>query len=250
MALHRMVVGLCFSVGVRLFAVGDVDQSIYGFTGARPALLQRLADRTDVETIHLRLNYRCGREIVTASQYALGEDRGYEVPHGAAQGTVYFHPRPGNFEHHAEHLFADVLPESLVRTGVPCGNVAILYQAAWIGDTVEEAARQQGFETIRADKNALYPRGSSLLRWAGTLRGLVLREAGAAERPRFGLLAGNGQRLFAEAVVSADDRVAFDRALISALWTSREPGETVHDWLGALRTGLLGLLLGPLPQPR
>jgi DNA helicase-2/ATP-dependent DNA helicase PcrA len=35
-ALHRMVMGLCFSAGMRLFAVGDVDQSIYGFTGAHP----------------------------------------------------------------------------------------------------------------------------------------------------------------------------------------------------------------------
>lgn len=32
-ALHQMVMGLCFSTGIRLFAVGDVDQSIYGFTG-------------------------------------------------------------------------------------------------------------------------------------------------------------------------------------------------------------------------
>ena len=238
MALHRMVVGLCFSIGVRLFAVGDVDQSIYGFTGARPALLQCLADRADVETIHLRLNYRCGWEIVTASQYALGEERGYEVPDGAAQGAVYFHPRPGNFEHHAEHLFADVLPDSLVRTGVPRGNVAILYQAAWIGDAVEEAARQHGFEIIRADKNALYPRGSRLLRWL-ELCAVWCCGGWRSGMPRFGSLAGNGQRLFAEALVSADDRVAFDRSLISALWTSREPGQTVHDWLAVLRTALL-----------
>ena len=33
-ALHRMVLGLCFRAGMRLIAVGDVDQSIYGFTGA------------------------------------------------------------------------------------------------------------------------------------------------------------------------------------------------------------------------
>jgi DNA helicase-2/ATP-dependent DNA helicase PcrA len=33
-ALHRMVMGLCVSTGMRLSAVGDVDQSIYGFTGA------------------------------------------------------------------------------------------------------------------------------------------------------------------------------------------------------------------------
>lgn len=57
-ALHRMVMGLCFSTGMRLFAVGDADQSIYGFTGARPDLLRRLSQREDVVTVRLKLNYR------------------------------------------------------------------------------------------------------------------------------------------------------------------------------------------------
>jgi superfamily I DNA/RNA helicase len=64
-----MVLGLCFSAGIRLIAVGDVDQSIYGFTGADPLLLQQLAARGDVKIVHLRLNYRCGSNIVTAASY-------------------------------------------------------------------------------------------------------------------------------------------------------------------------------------
>ena len=91
--LHQMVMGLCFSTGIRLFAVGDADQSIYGFTGANPELLERLSERDDVETVRLRLNYRCGSRIVAASQYALGEDRGYKAPEGADEGTIYFHPQ-------------------------------------------------------------------------------------------------------------------------------------------------------------
>jgi len=34
-ALHGIVMGLCFTTGIRLFAVGDADQSVYGFTGDR-----------------------------------------------------------------------------------------------------------------------------------------------------------------------------------------------------------------------
>src|ERR1041385_5024274 len=97
-----MVMGLCFSTGIRLFAVGDTDQSIYGFTGANPALLERLSQRPDVETVQLRLNYRSGARIVTASEYALGENRGYEVPDDAGDGVVYYHPRNGDFAHHAD----------------------------------------------------------------------------------------------------------------------------------------------------
>ena len=45
------------------------------------------------------------------------------------------------------------------------GDVAILYQAAYIGDAVANAAQTFDFATIRADGNAIYPRSSRLMRW-------------------------------------------------------------------------------------
>src|SRR5690606_23970493 len=51
--LHRMVLAL-LEAGVRVIAVGDPDQSIYGFTGAKPALLKALAIRSGVEAIKLK----------------------------------------------------------------------------------------------------------------------------------------------------------------------------------------------------
>src|SRR5262249_21710200 len=214
------------------------DQSIYGFTGANPVLLQRLADRPDVEAIPLRLNYRSGAQIVTASQYALGEERGYEVPDGAADGTVYFHPRPGSFPHQADHLFGDVLPDALERTGVRHGDIAILYQAAWIGDAVADAARQHGYEIIRADTNALYPRGSLIMRW---LEQCAAWCCGGWRRgtPRFGMLSADARGLFAEALTVSEHRVAFERQFIAALWNRRHPAQEVHEWLNGMETALL-----------
>jgi DNA helicase-2/ATP-dependent DNA helicase PcrA len=66
-ALHELVLLLCFDGGIRLFAVGDADQSIYGFTGANPELLLQLTERVGVETIRLRFNYRSGAKIIRAS---------------------------------------------------------------------------------------------------------------------------------------------------------------------------------------
>ena len=43
-ALHELVLLLCCGGGIRLFAVGDADQSIYGFTGANPELLESLTN--------------------------------------------------------------------------------------------------------------------------------------------------------------------------------------------------------------
>ncbi|WP_426729052.1 UvrD-helicase domain-containing protein [Enterobacter cloacae complex sp. 358K9] len=65
---------LCFNGGIRLFAVGDADQSIYGFNGANPGLLDSLVSRADVRPFRLRFNYRSGAKIIRALAGALGED--------------------------------------------------------------------------------------------------------------------------------------------------------------------------------
>lgn len=157
-ALHRIVMRLCFSAGMRLFAVGDADQSIYGFTGARPELLRRLSEREDVETVHLRLNYRSGARIVAASRFALGEERDYEAVQGAPAGTVFFHPFTGRYEQQAEHLVNVLLPQAMARhPSLRYGDIAVLYPAAWIGDAVATAFRQGDTPVLRTDGNVSAP---------------------------------------------------------------------------------------------
>jgi UvrD/REP helicase N-terminal domain len=226
-----MVLGLCFKTGIRLFAVGDVDQSIYGFTGAHPDLRQQVADREDVEEVRLRLNYRCGSHIVTASEYALGEERGYTASDGADEGTIFFHPQPGTYEEQAEHLFSEVIPQAIERnTDLTPGQIAFLYPAAWIGDFVADAAHQHGFSTIRSDTNALYPRSSSLMRWL-ELCAVWCGDGWRSGTPRFLKLADDGYRIFADVLVSDESRLSFRRNLLSLLWERRDTKISLHQWL-------------------
>lgn len=64
--LDRLVKPLCFDYksGSELFAVGDPDQAILSFTGTQPKLLIELSRRSDVVTVPLEKNYRCGEEII------------------------------------------------------------------------------------------------------------------------------------------------------------------------------------------
>lgn len=64
--LDRLVKALCFDYrsGSELFAVGDPDQAILGFTGTQPQLLIELSQRPDVTPVPLEKNYRCGQEII------------------------------------------------------------------------------------------------------------------------------------------------------------------------------------------
>ena len=76
------------------------------------------------------------------------------------------------------HLFSDILPEAFQRMpDLTPGRVAILYPAAWIGDDVGSQAERLGFDIVRTDVNALYPRGSRLMRWLEDLLHGVSRMA-------------------------------------------------------------------------
>jgi DNA helicase II / ATP-dependent DNA helicase PcrA len=74
--LDRLVRALCFGdVDVRLFAVGDPDQSIFGWTGSRPELLDELAVSPAVALVRLNVNYRCGAKIIAYSRRVLEHER-------------------------------------------------------------------------------------------------------------------------------------------------------------------------------
>lgn len=243
-ALHAMVMGLCFSAGIRLFAVGDVDQSIYGFTGANPELLRKLSERDDVETVRLGLNYRCGSQIVTASEYALGEARGYRAPDGAHGGTIYFHPCTGGYPGQARYLMEQLIPEILARRpGLNLSEIAILYPAAFIGDEVATAATSSGYGVIRTDGNALYPRGSRLMRW---LEQCAMWCCGGwrSGQPRVSRVISEGARLFHELLATDYDRLEFQRDLISTLWDRRDEAFSLHDWLAAIRDEIIKSRIG------
>lgn len=59
-----------------LFIVGDDDQSIYGFRGASPGIMQDfMQDYPEACRIFLDVNYRCNRQIVEAAGRVIGENR-------------------------------------------------------------------------------------------------------------------------------------------------------------------------------
>lgn len=75
--LHEMVLSLKELTNIRIFAVGDPDQSIYSFQGAFPEFLLELTARDDFETIRLKKNYRSNQGIVDVSAVGLGQSRNY-----------------------------------------------------------------------------------------------------------------------------------------------------------------------------
>lgn len=230
-ALHELVLLLCFEGGMRLFAVGDADQSIYAFTGANPELLQSLAARDGVREIRLRFNYRSGPKIIRASLGALGEDRDYRGLEDAPEGDLTFWKVQGGLDAQAAAIAGTVLPTLLDRH--PPEHVAVLYRAAWLGDKVAEALDSKGVPYVRTDGNALVKRSSRLARFVEACGSWATGGWRVADPPYARLLSQALALVYGGRASDVEEQ-ALSRQLIAFLRSSITSGETTHFWMRRL----------------
>lgn len=163
--LHRIVERLVFEGGVRLIAVGDVDQSIYGFNGANSTLLSDLAARPDVERVQLQTNYRSASGIIRMSERALGHQRNYRAADQNRQARIESYECTEGLTDQASSAMTVIIPEVLVaKPSRRLGDVAVLYRTAEIGNVVAQAATDAGYSYIRTDTAAPY-RKTPLTSW-------------------------------------------------------------------------------------
>jgi DNA helicase-2/ATP-dependent DNA helicase PcrA len=158
------VLNLCFKEQVRLFVVGDPDQSIYGFTGARPKLLEELAERADVQKIVLPFNYRSASEIVNASEALLAQNRGFKAV-SRKKGMIEFHYCPNGRLQQVQAIFDQIIPDALNRDpSRKIGEIAVLYLDKWDGELIATHAKERGIPFVRIDGGASL-RPTPLTRW-------------------------------------------------------------------------------------
>lgn len=235
--LHQIVLHLCFEGDVRLFAVGDPDQSIYGFTGARPALMNELANRADVEDIRLRLNYRCGKTIIVASTTALAEKRDFESAENH-EGVVQDYHCKGGFDEQVQLVVQSIIPEALKRrNGRRPGDLGILYLDQYAGGTIASAVDAVGLKYVRFDQGNPYQRTPVIL-WledcaAWCAAGWKLGE------PKLSALLRTWKR-FTPSLAAGSQLVDCRRRIVKCLFSSRSDTTPLADWLNAfVAEGLL-----------
>lgn len=228
-ALHELVLLLCFGGGIRLFAVGDADQSIYGFAGANPELLESLTARGDVRTIRLRFNYRSGARIVRASLGALGEERDYREVAGAPEGELTFWSVPLGLDMQAHAVAETVIPK-LVEKGIALDEIAVLYRAAYLGDKVALALKQAGIPFVRTDGNAIVRRSSRLARFIEDCARWVVGGWRNAD-PRFGRLLAQALSLVYGGHASEHEEQRLSDQLTGFLQATIGFSGSTHEWL-------------------
>ena len=234
--LHRMVMSLCFEAGIRLFAVGDADQSIYGFTGARPELLRELSERSDVTRITLPFNYRSAPEIVAAGEAVLGASRGYSAT-STTKGIVDFHYYEEGLAEQANAIIEELIPEALERDKQrTLGDIAVLYNDQYDGNLISGFATEAGMEFVRIDNGAPIPT-TPLIRW---LQDCAEWCAGGWQNahPRLAWLIKSWIRFNPSLSRNSDIR-RIQNALVNYLFENRAPDKLLKDWLEGFREEVL-----------
>ena len=156
--LHKMVCDLINRAEVRIIAVGDPDQSIYGFTGAKPSLLRDLYDMPDIERIQLKLNYRCATRIIDASKALLVYPPDSES-HDGREGLITIHEVGANVDAQARYALETLVPQMLDENPEwKPGDIAFLYRTFREGSSIAQVADELGIRYFRLDNGALIKR--------------------------------------------------------------------------------------------
>ncbi|MGC8838142.1 MAG: UvrD-helicase domain-containing protein [Anaerolineae bacterium] len=158
--------------------VADQDQSIYGWRGGEPALVDRFREDYRPRVLHLRRNYRSAGPIVAATQALISRVEGRPPrPSAVVEGPKVEEPV-------THHLFARPEQETtwvvqaiqhLVQEGRRYGDIAILYRTHRRGDPLEQALVLAGipFQRIRRRGLFQHPGSEEILRHLQLLRHLT-----------------------------------------------------------------------------
>ncbi|MFC4960725.1 UvrD-helicase domain-containing protein [Streptomyces mauvecolor] len=139
--LDRIIRSLCFdgTTRSRLFAVGDHNQAIYGWTGTRPELLDEVSRHPTVSRIELTKNYRSAREIIDRASRLLGLSGIEGVSDGGLVDSMYC--RAGIKSQCRE---AGKLAARLISEGWPAHEIGVLTPTNNNAELVVEEFRNLG----------------------------------------------------------------------------------------------------------
>jgi superfamily I DNA/RNA helicase len=241
--LHKLVTKLQES-GVRLIAVGDPDQSIYSFTGARPALLQDLYDRhlPKGEAVALTKNYRCAQRIIDLSVVALGQERAYEA-HRADDGFVEPHIIAGGMEAQAAYAI-DVLIPRLEAAGISRGEIGLLYRDKNACKAIADVLNAKRM-SFRGGKDVRYPKTplTDMIELAAlwSIQGLENDE------PRLSTVLSRWRQVL-NVDPSSSIGFAAKSKFINFLWGHRDPDLAFSEWLRGLCDLGIAEMLESVPE--
>lgn len=229
--LHQ-IVGQLRRAGSRIFAVGDPDQCILGFTGADPAYLIELSDHDTFRTIRLRFNYRSGARLIAAAEASLGSARNYRAaPDRDHDGEIEFEVVDGGLVAQAQRVVQEIVP-ALIAAGLEPHEIAVLYkQRGELFDALLEEI-PGATEQYLVEKDVRFP-SSPVVRW---LQRCASKALGGEDADSLADLAAPYRDLLTAAGFFDDDLIIRKRLLDAV--APADPHLALDDWMREFENSL------------
>lgn len=133
---------------MNVFAVGDDDQSIYAFRGARPELMQKFTKQFyNCRQVYLSVNYRCASNIIGASNELITHnhnriDRHKQTAFSTESGIVEL------IDAESTTLQAEYVIDKILEIKDACNlrfeDFAVLYRSAHAAHMIEQICEKRG----------------------------------------------------------------------------------------------------------
>lgn len=171
--LDRIVRGLCLngeSDPSTLFAVGDTDQAIYGWTGTDSRLLTELAREPGVTPVTLKTNYRCGVVIAEISRRLFSDE--LNVVAARPGGEIEVQKVEGSVAGQVNRIADEV--ELLIKSNVEADAIGVLCRTNDLAVAAAAALAAHGVDTwVREDADWESMLTNWLERACGAILGLT-----------------------------------------------------------------------------
>ena len=170
-----------------LFAIGDPNQAIYGFRGAKPIWFHTFISEQQPEQHVLRQNYRSGSQILVAAaaliRHNYGEEEQSPMPHAASskQGRIHYHlaahaaAEARYIAEQIQHLLGGTSHREIERLRgageehIALSDIAILCRTARQMPLIVEALAERSLPCQVLDLEPFYLKGPARLLYYGLL---------------------------------------------------------------------------------
>ena len=150
-----------------VFAVGDDDQSIYAFRGARPELMKKFIHQyTGCRRVTLTMNYRCCENVIGAADAVIRHNiERLERPmqrhiQSKAGGTVML-INSENTDVQAVYV-CDMIEELISKEGYDPGDIAVLYRSGHCAKRFVATAQERGLDLRMTGESGALPKQSKI----------------------------------------------------------------------------------------
>ncbi len=146
-------------VGSSITIVADDDQSIYGWRGSQPELIDDYIERYQPHIVKLDLSYRCPPAILYGAQRLITHQRSKErqrfMQSNVEGDAPIFHYIFHDIQQEQRWLVT-LVQKLIEERGYKPGDIGILYRTHRLADSTEQALLQGGFQVHRLRKDSFF----------------------------------------------------------------------------------------------